>query len=139
MNGQYLKQIIADTIRFGFNLLKSSALKSLRNLNRHNIGRLLSVICLCAVFIISAANISFAYAVSYDGEIICYASDWAKLQEVIKRVEKTASDALGYDFSLDSEITTRLSIAAKTTVELDELETLLLDSIPKSNTSTQYY
>ena len=27
MDGQYLKQIIADTIIFGFNSLKSSALK----------------------------------------------------------------------------------------------------------------
>ncbi|NLL38654.1 MAG: peptidoglycan DD-metalloendopeptidase family protein [Clostridiales bacterium] len=131
MDGQYLKQIIADTIIFGFNSLKSSALKNIRNLNRHNIGRFLSVICLCSVFIISAANINFAYAVSYDGEILCYARDWSKLQVVIDKVEKIASEALGYDFSLDSELTTRLSIGSETTTEHDELETLLLDSIPE--------
>lgn len=131
MNGQYLKQILADTLKFGFNSLKSSAIKNIKDLNKHNIGRFLSVICLCSIFFISAANISFAYAVSYDGEIICYATDWSQLQVVIDKVEKTASEALGYDFSLDSEITTRLSIGAETIVELDKLETLLLDSIPE--------
>ena len=90
------------------------------------------------MFIISAANINFAYAVSYDGEILCYARDWSKLQVVIDKVEKIASEALGYDFSLDSELTTRLSIESKLPPSMTSWKPFFLTVSLKLNISMRY-
>lgn len=128
MNGQYIKRIIADKLKVGFITLKSFINNCFQ---KNNIKRIPFVICLVTVFCISAINLNFAYAVSYDGQIICYAKDWSELQTVIDKVEKTASDALGYEFSLDSDLTAKLSLGAEKTISFDELEQLLLSSIPE--------
>lgn len=128
MDGQYLKRIIAGTINVGFNTLRSSIKESF---NKLNFRRIIAVICLCSVFGVSTASLDFAYAVSYDGEVLCYTGSWAELQAVIDSVEKTASDALGYDYTINSEVTTRLSLGITDLTDLNEIRGLLLDSIPE--------
>jgi hypothetical protein len=128
MDSQYRKPIISGTIELGLRLIQSIKPTMFA---RINVRRMIAVLCLCTMFSIGAANINFAYAVSMNGHILCYAFDRAELDGIITDVEKTASEALGFDFSFDSDLSTRLSIGNDVTVSAQKLKNLLLSSIPE--------
>jgi hypothetical protein len=102
-----------------------------KGFSRLNVSRILAMICLCSVFSIALANLNYAYAVSIDGHILCYAADRTELTAVIRTVEETASDALGHRYTLDSDLTTKLSIGITETSSAQDLREILLGSIPE--------
>ena len=126
MDGQYRKRIIADFVKPGFRYVKSVASAKF---TKTNISRIAAMLCLCATFSFVAANVNYAYAVSLDGHVLCYASDRSELASVIAGVEMTASEAMGRDYVLESDLTAKLSIGNNETASAQELRNLLLDSI----------
>ena len=94
------------------------------------VGRLLLLAAVCLAVLMASGKLSFALAVSLDGDLLGYVKDRAALDSLVSRLETTVSDALGRNWS--PAVTTYVALGAPDQkLEGEELAEKVLASVPE--------
>jgi len=81
-------------------------------MTRARADRLISVLLVCIVCVLMISKLNFALAVSVDGEFVGYVSSVRELEAIVSDVNKTASEVLGHELDLSSELSYRVALGS---------------------------
>jgi hypothetical protein len=136
---RYLSKIILK-IEYIHNILqpKISGISKLKplcgHITRERADRLISLILVCIVLMVMVSNLNFALAVSVEGEFVGYVSSIEELETIVSDVNQNASNVLGRECDLSSELSYKVSVGSAENGIDETIENKLYNSIDEIDT-----